>query len=259
MMIASFSEAQSSDGICPDSIFASTNDDFTYSFSIPGVDEGTVVNWNFGDETELADDDSVTHTYAMGVYWVVAIFMDADCPWDGPTVLQLEIVVDECYLSLSFVESKNGLFTVTAEGYPEKYPMFWDMGDGTTIVETWVVDHIYDPGTYEVCSYIVSDFCADTLSACVEIVYDPLAMDFELMPSLSISIFPNPTQKLIQIVSEEILSEVLILDGSARCLKHIQPFSKNYIIQIDDLSPGFYFLECLCEGHKIVKRFIIER
>lgn len=257
-MIASDSKAQSSDGICPESIMAVSAENFTYSFNIPGVDQGTVVNWNFGDETEILDDDSVMHSFEMGVYLVVATFMDADCPWDGPTVLQLEVVADECFLSLSYVEGKNGLFTVTAEGYPKKYPMYWDMGDGTTIVETWVVDHIFEPGTYEVCSYIVSDFCADTLSACIEIVYDPLALEFELTRSSGISIFPNPSHEQLQIVSDEILSEILILDSAGRCLMQLRPSAYKVEILNDHIAPGFYFLEFICGDKKLMKRFIVE-
>lgn len=170
VLIAHTMQAQS---ICPDTITSNLINYSEFSFVIEGTDEGAQVSWNFGDGIEQLDDSATTHAFMAGTYMVTAIFFDIDCPWDGPTVLTTEVVVEACGIDISFVEAKTSLFTFTAIGFPEEYPMHWDMGDGTTIEETWVVDNLYEPGTYEICAWYYTEFCPDTVEACVELVYAP--------------------------------------------------------------------------------------
>jgi hypothetical protein len=144
-----------------------------YSFFIAGIDNDQEVSWDFGDGFTAVDDSLISHAFMAGTYLITAIFFDADCPWDGPSLLSTELVVEACGIEISYVETKTGLFTFTAVGIPEEYPMYWDMGDGTQIVETWVVDNFYDPGTYQICAWYYTEFCPDTVETCVEMVYAP--------------------------------------------------------------------------------------
>lgn len=170
LLVVHLMRAQS---VCPDAIETNLIYYSEYSFSIEGIDEGVQVIWNFGDGTELLDDSLTTHAFMAGSYLITAIFFDADCPWDGPSLLSTELVVEACGIDIGFVEAKTSLFTFTAIGFPEEYPMHWDMGDGTYIEETWVVDNLYEPGTYEICAWYYTEFCPDTVEACVELVYAP--------------------------------------------------------------------------------------
>ena len=176
------------DGICPDTLNATLLNYSNYEFSIVGIDENAEVEWDFGDGNVLMAGDTVQHAFMAGEYVVTAFFMDQDCPWDGPSMLSTMLNVEACGIEISYVETKTSLFTFTAVGIPEEYPMYWDMGDGTTIVETWVVDNFYDPGVYNICSWYYTELCPDTVEACVELAYAPdttcsAFFSYELIPS----------------------------------------------------------------------------
>lgn len=184
-------------GICPDSLQITFINYSEYSFFIAGIDNDQSVSWDFGDGFAAVDDSLISHAFMAGTYLITAIFFDADCPWDGPSLLSAELVVEACGIEISYVETKTGLFTFTAVGIPEEYPMYWDMGDGTQIVETWVVDNLYEPGTYEICAWYYTEFCPDTVEACVELVYAPdttcsAEFSYELVPDIGEEIiFPT--------------------------------------------------------------------
>jgi Secretion system C-terminal sorting domain len=165
--------SQSSDGFCPDTIYISEIVASNFLFVIPGADINSIVIWDFGDGSILADDDSIYHAFMAGTYTITATFLDDDCFLEAAVTLSQELIVTTCAIELFAEEIKAGLFTITAFGYPEEYPMYWDMGDGTQIVETWVVDHFFDPGTYSVCAWYTSELCPDSVEACVEISYSP--------------------------------------------------------------------------------------
>lgn len=172
-LVLPFTVISQTNGICPDSLQTTFINYSEYSFFIPGIDDDQTVSWDFGDGFTAVDDSLISHAFMAGTYLITAIFFDADCPWDGPSLLSTELVVEACGIEISYVETKTGLFTFTAVGIPEEYPMYWDMGDGTQIVETWVVDNFYDPGTYQICAWYYTELCPDTVEACVEMVYAP--------------------------------------------------------------------------------------
>jgi hypothetical protein len=172
-LVLPFTVISQTNGICPDSLQTTFINYSEYSFFIAGIDDDQTVSWDFGDGFTAVDDSLISHAFMAGTYLITAIFFDADCPWDGPSLLSTELIVEACGIEISYVETKTGLFTFTAVGIPEEYPMYWDMGDGSQIVETWVVDNIYEPGMYEICAWYYTEFCPDTVEACVEMVYAP--------------------------------------------------------------------------------------
>jgi hypothetical protein len=173
LLLLSLNAQSQTNGTCPDTLQTTFINYSEYSFFIAGIDNDQSVSWDFGDGFAAVDDSLISHAFMAGTYLITAIFFDADCPWDGPSLLSTELVVEACGIEISYVETKTGLFTFTAVGIPEEYPMYWDMGDGTQIVETWVVDNFYEPGTYEICAWYYTEFCPDTVEACVEMVYAP--------------------------------------------------------------------------------------
>lgn len=243
--------AQSGTGICPDSIFIFQLNDLAFDFTIEGIDDSESVQWNFGDGTVVVGAESVQHVFSEGTFLITAIFMDADCPWDGPTVLNVEITVAPCWLSLSYVQRNEGLFTFTATGFPEVYPMYWEMGDGTQIVETWVVDHQYAPGTYEACAWVVTSFCYDTMYACIEVTIDDVVIHtaefFGGSIKSGMNIFPSPVHDVLNI-QPTILFNI-------RGIRIYSVFGKmiyeyNGIIQqinTEGWHSGTYVIEFLCE------------
>lgn len=245
------------DGFCPDSILISISEEYHYYFEIDGLEEGAVVTWDFGDESATEVGSVMYHTYEMGIYVVTASFEDQDCPDNVPSVLTIEITVDECFLTLSYVEVKPGFYTITASGYPEKYPMYWDMGDGTTIVETWVVDHIYDPGAYQVCAYITSKFCADTLSACTEIVFDPTQIAEPTTDSELAMVFPNPASTSLRLDFHESVLDWVILNSLGECVYCGNPLKFRYDCDVGTLESGCYFLQLRTATHIETKKIMI--
>ncbi len=158
---------------CPDSIDVTPLGDNSFVFYLPGLEDGAVVTWNFGDGTVNAGDDTATHSFLPGNYLVSADFIDADCPGGTTTTLVTEVTAyADCFLELEAVEGEDGSFTFTATGEPVTLPMYWDFGDGTTLEATWVTDHSYAPGEYEVCAWFLNEACADTTRACVSIVLE---------------------------------------------------------------------------------------
>lgn len=245
------------DGFCPDSIDVTIAEDYNYIFEIVGLEEGTSVTWNAGDGSDDVVGVTLEHVYAQGNFIVIAVFIDNDCPGDGPTVLSVSISVDECYLSLSYVEIKPGFYTITASGYPEKYPMYWDMGDGTTIVETWVVDHMYEPGAYQVCAYITSKFCADTLSACTEIVYDPTQINEATKDSELVNVFPNPANTSLRLDFHTSVLDWVVLNSLGECVLCSNPFQSDYCYDVYNLESGCYFLQLRTSTRIETKKIMI--
>jgi len=74
------------DGICPDEIVVTILGADYVEFSIPGLEAGIPVSWNFGDGIILVDDWAVEHLYdceQFCSYVITASFVDPDCPGDG--------------------------------------------------------------------------------------------------------------------------------------------------------------------------------
>lgn len=216
-----------------------------------------VIEWNFGDGTELTSGSEVLHVFAEGTYTITAILMDSDCPWDGPYTITTEIVVSPCWLNLSYVQMKEGFYTFTAVGYPEKYPMYWEMGDGTSIIETWVVDHQYAPGTYEVCAWITSDFCyVDTLEACITFTYE-ITQSLSAIDERNEEIYPNPTSRFIHL-SDEYIDHISIISGDGRLVAEM-----NHAPGTIDLEPypdGIYVVTIQCgDEQSFSKRIVLRR
>lgn len=158
---------------CPDSIEVTPLGDDSFMFYLPGLDEGAVVTWNFGDGTVSAGDNTATHSFLPGNYLVSADFIDANCPGGTTSTLVTEVTAyADCFLSLGAEAGPDGSFTFTATGEPVTLPLHWDFGDGTALEATWVTDHSFDPGEYLVCAWFLNEACADTTSACVSIVLE---------------------------------------------------------------------------------------
>ena len=249
--------AFANDGICPDSILVFQHNDLEFAFELENAEGEASITWNFGDGTEVIAGADVTHVFAEGSYVITAILMDNDCPWDGPYVISTTIDVYPCWLNLSYVALKEGFYTFTATGYPEKYPMFWEMGDGTSIVETWVVDHQYAPGTYEVCAWITSDFCfVDTLEACVTFTYEITEGINENGVDL-VELFPNPSTGLLRI-SGGSFERMIIHSPDGKVLEEKYLF--DGVIDLSHRSDGIYLISLWNQGSTpVVKRVTILR
>ncbi len=255
--------AQTGVGVCPDSIHVFQINDLEFNFTIDGIDEGQTVQWDFGNGTILEGTSSVTQLFSEGIFLISATFMDADCPWNGPTVLSVEIIVTPCWLSLSYVQRVEGLFTFTASGNPEVYPMYWEMGDGTQIVETWVVDHIYAPGTYEACCWVVTSFCHDTMSACIEVTIDEVVINtnehFDGNIELEVNIFPSPVNDMLNIQHTDAskIHAIRICDLTGKVMLEYKGNFQQ--ISTAGWNSGIYIIEFSGEDASVLRKKFIKR
>ncbi|MBL7942664.1 MAG: PKD domain-containing protein [Flavobacteriales bacterium] len=139
--------------ICPDSIVVTQLSDATYAFFIEGIDNGETVVWNFGDGNEITDDESVTYTFEPGTYMVTATFMDADCPWDGPTILNTEDTKNICPSDLVIeVISCQSVFYAVPELESGTYMQYTFDGEYTLNQFSSFGSNYLDEGIHEICA-----------------------------------------------------------------------------------------------------------
>lgn len=251
MLLATSLLSRASDGVCPDSIIVFRHNDLEIEFFIENAETDLSVIWDFGNGETIEAGSTVVHVFDEGVFNVTATFLDEDCAGDSLTIAT-RVEISACWLSLSYVALKEGYYTFTAEGYPEKYPMFWEMGDGSFIVETWVVDHQYDPGTYEVCAYIISDFCyVDTLEACVTFTYE-ITDDIVEKNKVDDMFFPNPSHGLIYFNCDPSLVEIFGMDGGLVLSKS----SPSRQLDLNHLPSGIYSIRLKNESGIEINKFL---
>ena len=155
-----------SDILCPDSIQVTQTDIAWWSFKLNHVDASTVVTWQW-DGVAVSTDTLWNQAFMAGSYLIEAEVSDADCP--STISLSYALETTACGISLQATEQESGYFTFTAVGYPEEYPMYWQLGNDTLLWETWVVDHAFSAGTHDVCAWYLTEFCPDTVAACIQV------------------------------------------------------------------------------------------
>lgn len=72
----------------------------------------------------------------------------------------------------------------------------------------------------------------------------------------NVKLYPNPAKNNIQISSNQIIDRLTIVDINGRQLNTIEILTKDYSLDVSDLSKGVYFLEILSGDSKITKKFI---
>ena len=74
--------------------------------------------------------------------------------------------------------------------------------------------------------------------------------------SLNITIYPNPTNKLLQIKTDKAISNIRIYNSHG-CEVHAEQDEEN-IINISGLSSGLYIMTLMIENVEITRKFIKE-
>ncbi|MFM7310790.1 MAG: hypothetical protein ACKOZY_09290, partial [Flavobacteriales bacterium] len=128
--------------------------------------DSTSVAW-FVDGNLISTYASYAQAFMAGQYLIEAVVDIPACPSAIP--LSYDLQTSACGFNIQSVQPESGFFTFTAVGYPEEYPMYWQLGNDTLLWETWVVDHVFDIGLHEVCAWYTSDFCPDTIRNCITV------------------------------------------------------------------------------------------
>ncbi|MDZ4824673.1 MAG: T9SS type A sorting domain-containing protein [Flavobacteriales bacterium] len=170
-------------GICPDSILTTQLDWNYFDFFIEGIDEDQPVTWNFGDGTEIVDDENIQHEFESGTFLVTAIFMDADCPWDGPTVLsvEIEVVNGDCPSEFLIDTSVCDSVFVSIPGLNEFAFINWTL-DGFEQFDTYVpwFEMQITAGEHDICAWsdsLQTEGCPEICGSFVVMECEPICPD----------------------------------------------------------------------------------
>ena len=85
-------------------------------------------------------------------------------------------------------------------------------------------------------------------------IVEPLNVE-EFNPE-SINLFPNPAKDNLEITSNQIITNLILIDINGRVLKSIAISNRDYNLDISSLSKGVYFLEVESGVSKSTKKFI---
>ncbi|HQQ94780.1 MAG TPA: T9SS type A sorting domain-containing protein, partial [Bacteroidia bacterium] len=73
---------------------------------------------------------------------------------------------------------------------------------------------------------------------------------------VEIKLFPNPVSESLQIKSPQRIEYLRLYNYTGTILKESRPEKQNPVVDLDDLSPGVYFLELETENRLITKKII---
>ncbi len=85
-------------------------------------------------------------------------------------------------------------------------------------------------------------------------IVEPL--NVEEFNSESVNLFPNPAKDKLEITSNQIITNLILIDINGRVLKSIAISNNDYSLDISSLSKGVYFLEVESGASKSTKKFI---
>lgn len=141
-------------------------------------------------------------------------------------------------------------YTDLSSGNPTVFT--WDFGDGNTSTQT-NPSHTYTAdGTYEVCLIVENaNGCDDTL--CQDVTIFGLG-SFDLSEN-AFKFFPNPADERITVNSNSQIEVSIYNVIGEKVLNNIVQGNKT--LDISTLSPGSYLIEFVSDGHKSVKKLII--
>jgi len=72
-----------------------------------------------------------------------------------------------------------------------------------------------------------------------------------------VNIFPNPAFEYVNITADQLISHVWIMDNLGKTVFESKPESKEILIEVNNLAPGFYFLKSEMNGTVSTQRLVI--
>ncbi len=166
------------------------------------------------------------------------------------TVYKNNCVYTDTVEVISFTDTANANFTytnnfLTAQFKPVSIGIakgFWTFGDGNSLNGISATHTYAAYGTYEVC-YQTTDVCGFTNHKCDSITIAPISLPDIEKPNL-FSIYPNPTNGVLHIESEEIKSPtVWVTDVSEKVLLNRALSADNrWSLNLSHLPQGYYFI-----------------
>ena len=130
----------------------------------------------------------------------------------------------------------------------------WDFGDGTTSTQENPAHTYPAGGSYNV--KLTTDACGATTTKTKLIVVNTLNIA-ETAIETQVQIYPNPAQHLINIISKKKIEVLSLTDASGRMVHyHLNKTDSGYILPIQHLTSGVYFLQYKVGEKKFTKKII---
>jgi len=142
----------------------------------------------------------------------------------------------------------------------------WDFGDGSTSTQISPSHTFADTGTYCI-DLIVTDIqnsCgSDTFSKCVLVLQYPVGLEEDFWGT-TLSIYPNPADKLIYLEFESPLADetelsLINLDGKIIHQKNLE-IQRTYQVEalpLENLPPGIYLISLRNRGKILYRKIIV--
>lgn len=149
-----------------------------------------------------------------------------------------------CAVSANFTYSPDPVivndpvqFTDASTGNPTTWD--WDFGDGNTSSIQNPAHTFTSTGTYHVSLTAGIGTCDDTYEMDIPVV---VGID-EINDNISVDIFPNPAQDMMNITSFETIENVKIFSAFGRIVAEKKVGDRKTKINTSDLTPGMYFVQ----------------
>lgn len=213
-------------------------------------DLGTLSNDAY-EEKKMAFKPASTGNYYIGFH----CYSDAD-----KFYLDIDdVAIEELFKpDAAFVTNQNGLAVNVVDGSDEMITDWtWNWGDGTpNSTGQTPTPHTYaTQGTYEVCLYVTNLAGSDTL--CKTITISGIE---DLDVSSQISVFPNPTNRFLNVVLNNAITSSARIDliNAVGQVVMSRTTSANTVEKFDlsNMAQGVYQVQITSEGLKACKKFI---
>ncbi|MEM9824086.1 MAG: PKD domain-containing protein, partial [Bacteroidota bacterium] len=226
--------------------------DFT-DLSSPGA---TTWNWSFpGGNPENSTEQNPTVVYTTpGVYSVSL---------EAGNGLQSSVFSEVDYLTL--IEIPLAGFDYTVDGNIVSFTnnsingitYEWDFGDGTPFNTDENPVHEFVPGIYTVSLAVSNGLCSSFISQTIDV---NSTATHELTDGHQLSIFPNPTQGLINVsmdrnINRALNYQLLSTDGKI-LLSESFAVGSDFVIDVTHLPTSIYLLKIEYNGQRVLERIL---
>ena len=208
--------------------------------------------WDFGDGN-TSEEQNPIHVYNIHGTYSVSLSVSNEFGNDYVVYENLITVYEKPLLSFEVInassgDSNDGEIILSIIGGTAPYQIFWSNGINNSIQITGL-----NPDFYSV-AVVDSNGCMATGAVQVSISTDLISSDIE-----TISIFPNPAEDFVYIISENVLHNIQIIDASGRLISEFYPKSDNYSIDIGNYAEGIYLIKIIDPQGLYIKNLLIAR
>jgi PKD repeat protein len=154
-------------------------------------------------------------------------------------------------------------FTQYSTGFPNAYK--WSITPNTFTYQSGTSDTSANPiikfnatANYSVQLKVTNPFSSDSLLRSSYISVQTVGLNNLTKNTTAISIFPNPTNGLVQIQSPISIQSILVFDITGKQLLQQEPNTQTDEININNLPQGLYQIHVQTEMGVLVKKLVKE-